>query len=118
MIAQARKRHFRTADTQTLDAQFFATAVSFTITQDTQFVQPIIYNIPERATVIQLVCNLSTSLSDEEKFRRKIQAIEARTALCRRREAQRRGRPEISIKQEESNSTANDCDTEMPKLSL
>lgn len=42
--------------------------------------------------------------SDEEKFRRRIEAIEARTALCYRREAQRRGRSKVIVKQEDKDS--------------
>ena len=36
--------------------------------------------------------------------------IEARTALCCRREAQRRGRPKVTIKKEDSDSAMNDSD--------
>ncbi len=87
MIAQARKRHFRTADTLAFDAQFSRAAVSSTPTRDTQHDQPIVYNIPERAKVVQLICSPGEALSDREQFRRRIQAIEARTALCHRRNA-------------------------------
>lgn len=110
MIAQARKRHFRTADTHAFDAQFSPAAISSASTQHTQPAQPIVYNIPKRATVVQLVCSPGESLSDEAQFRRRIQAIDARTALCRQREAQRRGRPKVTTKREESDSIANDCD--------
>jgi len=110
MIAQARKRHFRTADTLAFDAQFSAAAVASTSTRETQRAKPIFYNIPERAKVVQLVCSPGEGLSDREQFRRRIQAIEARTALCDRREAQRRGRPKATIKQERSDGTMNDSD--------
>ena len=82
MIAQARKRHFRTTDTHAFDAQFSPGAISSISTQHTQPAQPIVYNIPERATVVQLVCSPGESLSEEAQFRRRIQAIDARTALC------------------------------------
>ena len=52
MIAQARKRHFRTADTLAFDAQFSDVAVSFTSTRDIQHAKPTVYNIPERAKVV------------------------------------------------------------------
>lgn len=108
MIAQARKRHFRTADTLTFDAQFSAAAVASTSTQDTLHAKPIVYNIPERAKLVQLVCSPGEGLSDREQFRRRIEAIEARTALCHRREAQRRGRPKANIKQEDSDGAIED----------
>ena len=110
MIAQARKRHFRTADTLAFDAQFSAAAVASTSTREPQRAKPICYNVPERAKVVQLVCSPGEGLSDREQFRRRIQAIEARTALCDRREAQRRGRPKATIKQEESDGAMNDSD--------
>ena len=110
MIAQARKRHFRTADTLAFDAQFSAAAVVSPFTRDTQRIKPIVYNIPERAKVVQLVCSPGEGVSDREQFRRRIEAIEARTALCHRREAQRRGRPKATIKQEESDGARNDSD--------
>ena len=43
--------------------------------------QPIVYNIPERAKVVQLVCGPGEGLSSGEHFRRKIQAIETRTCF-------------------------------------
>ena len=111
MIEQAWKRHFRTADTQAFDAQFSATAASKISIRTTQLAKPIFCNIPERAAVVQLVCRHTGSLSDNAQFRRRIQTIEAQTALCRRREAQRRGRPKITTEREESISPVNDCHT-------
>lgn len=111
MIAQARKRHFRTADTHALDAQFSTAAVSCTSTQEPQPAELIVYNIPERAKVVQLVCSSGKSLSDGARFQRRIQAIEARTALCNRREAQRCGRPKVTIERE-LDSTADGYDAD------
>jgi len=102
MIAQARKRHFRKADTLAFDAQFSSTTAAHTVAQDTHHTQPIEYNIPERAEVVQLACSPGDGLNDREKLRRRIQAIEARAALCHRRETQRRGRPKSTANQEES----------------
>ena len=73
-------------------------------------IKPIVYNIPKRAKVVQLVCSPGEGLSDRKQFRRRIQGIEARTALCHRQDAQRRGRPKATIKQEESDSPVNDSD--------
>ena len=102
MNAQARKRYFPKADTLAFDAQFSTTAAAHAVVRDTHHTQPIEYNIPERAEVVRLACNPGDGLSDREKFRRKIQVIEARAALCHRRETQRRGQPKSTAKQEES----------------
>ena len=108
MIAQARKRHFRKADTIAFDTQFSAEKVPYASARDTSRAEPFTYNIPERAEVVRLVCSPEEGLTDRQRFRRRIEAIEARTALCHRREAQRRGRPKATIKQEEPNEAVND----------
>ncbi|KAL8989941.1 MAG: hypothetical protein Q9177_001280 [Variospora cf. flavescens] len=113
MIAQARKRHFRKADTITFDAQFSAEKVSYASAGDTPHAKPFTYNIPERAEVVRLVCSPGEDLTDRQRFRRRIQAIEVRTALCHRREAQRRGRPKVIIKPEESEGVLDDSDEGM-----
>ncbi len=107
MIAQARKRHFRKADTIAFDAQFSVETASHASAQDIPHAKPFTYNIPERAEVVRSVCSPGEGLTDEQKFQRRIKAIEARTALCHRQEAQRCGRPKVSIKQEESDETVN-----------
>ena len=86
-IAQARKRHFRKADTITSDAQFSAEKVSYVSARDTPHAKPFTYNIPERAEVVRLVCSPGEGLTDRQRFRRRIEAIEVRTALYYRREA-------------------------------
>ncbi len=98
MIVQARKRHFRKADTLAFDAQFSATTADHTVATDTPPAKPIEYNIPERAEVVRLTCRPSDGLSDGKKLQRRIQAIEARAALCERRETQRRARPKSTVK--------------------
>lgn len=113
MIAQARKRHFRKADTITFDAQFSAEKVSYASAGDTPHAKPFTYNIPERAEVVRLVCSPGEGLTDRQRFRRRIEAIEVRTALCHRREAQRRGRPKVIIKPEESEGVLDDSDEGM-----
>ncbi|CAL8577089.1 hypothetical protein XPA_002936 [Xanthoria parietina] len=107
IIAQARKRHFRKADTITFDAQFSAEKVSYASALDTPYAKPFTYNVPERAEVVRLVCSPGEGLTDRQRFRRRIEAVEVRTALCHRREAQRRGRPKATIKQEESDGAVN-----------
>ena len=110
MIKQAWKRHFRAADTQAFETHFSAAALPSASIQSTQRVNPIAYNIPERATVVQLVCGNNGGLSDEARYHWRIQAIKARTALRRRQEAQRRGQPKITEQQEESICPVSDSD--------
>jgi hypothetical protein len=46
-------------------------------------------------------CEPVTDLTDREKHIRRIEAIKARAALCRRQESQRRGRPRSTFKPKE-----------------
>ena len=55
-----------------------------------------------------MACSPGDGLTDREKLRRRIKAIEARAALCGRRETQRRGRPKSTVTQEESEVAVND----------
>lgn len=100
MVDKARKRHFRNADTDTLEAQFADTAISASA-KDAELTRPLKYNIPERDVVIRLTCEPVTDLTDREKHVRSIEAIKARAALCRRQESQRRGRPRSTFKPKE-----------------
>lgn len=77
------------------------------VTPDTHPAKPIEYNIPERVKVVRLICSPGDGLIDREKLLRRIQAIEARAALCDRRETLRRRRPKSTIKQEGSEGAAN-----------
>ncbi|KAI4106231.1 MAG: hypothetical protein L6R37_002318 [Teloschistes peruensis] len=52
-------------------------------------------------------CSPGEGLTARQRFRRRIEAIEIRMALCHRREAQRHGRPKATIKQEESDGAVN-----------
>ncbi len=100
MVDKARKRHFRNADTDTLEARFADTAISASA-KDAELTRPLKYNIPERDVVIRLTCEPVTDLTDLEKHVRSIEAIKARAALCRRQESQRRGRPRSTFKPKE-----------------
>lgn len=113
IIAQAQKRHFRKADTLAFDEQFFVAAGSFTLTRKIQSIERIEYNILERAKVDRLMCSSGDGLIDRERFQRRIEAIQARTALYYWREAQRRGWPKVTIKQEDSDGAVDDSDEGM-----
>ena len=86
IIVQARKRHFWKTDTLAFDAQFSATTVAFAIASDSQLAKSIEYNIPKRVEMVRLICSPDDDLSARDKLRRRLQAIEARVALCNRRE--------------------------------
>ena len=66
MIAQIRKRHFRTIDIQIFNAQFVAARNAFTFTRNIQHVKSIVYNILERVKIVQLTCSLRENFSDRE----------------------------------------------------
>ncbi|KAG8531634.1 uncharacterized protein KY384_003265 [Bacidia gigantensis] len=78
MIAKARKRHFRTADTLAFDAQFSSTTAAPTVAPDPPPTKPIEYNIPERAEVVRLTCSPGDGLSDRKRLRRRVQAIDGK----------------------------------------
>ena len=103
MIAKARKRHFRNADTMAFEAHFAANAPDIP-PRPTPCEPTIHYCLPERAVVVQLTCQQLEGLSDRRKLSIRIRAIEARTALCRRQEARRHRRPRPSPKQQSPHS--------------
>lgn len=66
IIVQARKRHFRKADTIIFDAQFSAEKVSYVSARDIPYIKSFTYNIPERAEVVRLVCSPGEGLTDQQ----------------------------------------------------
>ena len=89
MLDKARKRHFRTADTATLEAQF-ADASLAASDEDVKPPEPLQYDIPERGDIVRLTCELIADLSDHEKHTRRIETLQARVALCGRQKSRRR----------------------------
>ena len=88
MIEKARKRHFRNADTATLEAQF----VDSNIAVSDEVVKPpapLQYDIPERSDIVRLTCESIADLTDDEKHTRRIEALQARVAFCGRQESRR-----------------------------
>ena len=81
MLEKARKRHFRNADTATLEAQF----VGSTIVASDEDVKPpatLQYNIPEQSDIVRLTCEPITDLTDHEKYIQRIEALRAQVAIC------------------------------------
>lgn len=107
MMEKARKRHFRKADTIAFDAQFSGAQTS---SLDVQPAGPIQYQLPERAAVVRLTCTPSDGLTEQGKLTRRIEAITARAALCRRQETRRRRGPEPPIDPDESDAVWADPD--------
>ncbi len=91
MLEKARKRHFRHADTATLEAQFADSSLAAS-DEDVKPPAPLQYDIPERGEIVQLTCEPIADLPDHEKHARRIKALRARVALCGRQES-RRSRP-------------------------
>lgn len=107
MIEKARKWHFRKADTITFDSQFSVTKATPTSSPNTSHITPVTYHLPERAAVVRLTCTHADGLTEQAKLTQRIQAIEARAALCHRQESRRR-RPRYHIKQEEADASSGD----------
>ena len=107
MIEKARKRHFRKADTVAFDSQFSVTGATQTFSPNTSPTKPVTYHLPERAAVVRLTCTHADGLTEQAKLTQRIQAIEARAALCHRQESRRR-RPQYYIKQEEADTSSGD----------
>lgn len=91
LLARDRRRHFRDADTSTLEAQF--SQGSKPVSDDTLLARPTKYNIPEHGRVVGLLCNEIANLTDEIRLARRISTITEITTLCGRRETARRRRP-------------------------
>lgn len=108
MIEEARKRHFRKADTYAFDAQFAPHSTTQTSFQDAQGPKPTQYHLPERAVVVRLIQMSSDSLAERGKLTRRIRVIEAVAALCRRQENRRRRPPQSCIKQEQPDTSSED----------
>lgn len=112
MIEKARKRHFRKADTVAFDSQFSAAVATQTFSRDARREQPIEYHLPERAAVVRFTCKAADGLSDQGKLTRRIQAIEARPALCQRQESCRRRRPRSYVNRNEPDASFEDSTEE------
>ena len=109
MIEKARKQHFRKADTVAFDSQFSAARVAQTSSREIHHTKSIKYHLPERAAVVHLTCPPADGLTEQGKLTRRIRAIEARAALCRRQESRRRRRQSQShSKQDESDASSED----------
>lgn len=61
------------------------------------YVEPIIeHQLPERTRVQHILCDFTKDLSDQDICQRRIDAVNAITALCRRREVQRHKRRRVT----------------------
>ena len=100
MKANARKRHFRKADTITFESQFSNHSTQKLPVGDKPM-RPREYDIPERAEVVQWICQPVASLTDRELLKRRIKGIEAMAAMCRRQETRRCRKSKSQVKQKE-----------------
>ncbi|KAL8997376.1 MAG: hypothetical protein Q9188_006340 [Gyalolechia gomerana] len=95
MLEKARKRHFRNADTATLESQFIGSTVAAS-GEEVKSAVPLQYDIPERSDVVRLTCEPMGDLTDHEKHIWRIEALRARIALCSRQESRGRRRPRFA----------------------
>lgn len=118
MLKKARKRHFRKADTITFDSQFSGTGATPAFSKNISHTTPLTYHLPERAAVVRLTCTDADGLTEQAKLTQRIQAIEARVALCHRQENRRRRRPQYRLKQEDPDSSSGDLAEERDRFPL
>lgn len=78
----ARKRHFRNANTNNIEAQFADTKAAMNFKPSGMREKPLKYNIPERGIIVRLVCEPGGGFEVCEIHDQKMQAIEAKVALC------------------------------------
>lgn len=83
LLEKARRRHFRNADTHIIEGQ--STAID-----DVKSPLSPQYDVHKRAEVVRLTCESSEGSTDTDMHRRRVQAIEARIALCTRQESRHR----------------------------
>ena len=112
MLRKSRERHFRSADTRALDAQFPApTARSVREKSKPRPAATRKFNVRERARLVQLTCSPAGDLSDEEKLALRIRVIEIRAALCRRQEV-RHGTPKAKAMTKETDMETGSSDSD------
>ena len=89
MLEKARRRHFRNADTATLEAQF-ANESFAAFDKNVKPSAPLSYDISERGEIVRLTCEPIADLTGHEKHARRVKTLRARVALCGRQESRRR----------------------------
>lgn len=89
MLDKARRRHFRTADTATLEAQFTDASLAAS-DKEIKPPAPPQYDIPERGEIVWLTCELIANLTNHEKHARRVETLQVWVALCARQESRRR----------------------------
>lgn len=97
---KARKRHFRNADTEDIEAQFADTKAATNSKPSGGREKPLEYYIPERGMIVRLVCKPGSGFEAWEKHERRMQAIEARVVLCGRQESRHLRKPKSAPKDE------------------
>ncbi|EGC45023.1 conserved hypothetical protein [Histoplasma capsulatum var. duboisii H88] len=92
LLEQARKRHFRNADTDRFNQHIYSGDAELSTVTSLQPPPPPHLQIPERREIVKLMCSCILEMTEEERFKRRCESITAMVRLQRRREAQRRGR--------------------------
>lgn len=89
MLDKARRRHFRNADTATLEAQFTDASLAAS-DKEIKPPAPPQYDILERGEIVWLTCELIANLTNHEKHARRVETLQVWVALCARQESRRR----------------------------
>jgi hypothetical protein len=93
-----RKRHFRNSDTTMLNQQFGSLSSPGSQKQ-TPGLTPPVYQIKERAALIQLICRSKAELTADEKYIRRLECIRFWIKWQNRQENQRRNKLTSTSKQ-------------------
>lgn len=87
-LKEARKEHFRTADTATLEAQFLD--IKSAHPDADQIRTPDMFRLKERHAVAQILCDIPLERTEEVVLRQRRRLIETMMKLCKRREKRQR----------------------------
>ena len=91
LLEKARKRYFRNANTNILEAQFADSCMSAS-DEDIKPPTPRQYDIAKRGEIIRLTCEPILQATDHGKHAQRLETIRARVALCNRQESRHRAR--------------------------
>jgi hypothetical protein len=97
LLAKARKRHFRNADTDEFNRQFGDIASHESLKEASR--EPPVHRIPERNQIIELICTPMEGLTLDEQFTRQCTGIKIWIRLQDRQESQRLGKLASTSKQ-------------------
>jgi hypothetical protein len=90
LLAKARRRYFRNADTDEFNRQFSDDVAHKSLKEVSR--TPPVHRIPERTQMIELICTSMEGLTVDEQFARRCTSINVWIRLQDRQESPRRGK--------------------------